>query len=121
MSIGNRPDLIERGTVVWVDLPRGRGSEEAGPHPAVVISRTAMTAGATVLIIPLSSSPDRRRPYEVELEAGDGGLEKAGRARIQQMRVIDKQFIKTRSGRQISQDAMDRIEAAIHDVLDLAD
>ena len=119
MSIGNRPDLIERGTVVWVDLPAGRGSEQRGTRPAIVISATAMTAGATVQVIPLSRREDRGRPYEVPLLPGDTGLPDSGMALIQQMRAIDKQYIVSRTGTRIDTSAMERIEAAIHLVLDL--
>ena len=42
--------MIRRGTILWVEFPKHRGSEQAGQRPAVVVSRTAGTIGTKQFI-----------------------------------------------------------------------
>jgi mRNA interferase MazF len=116
--IGNQPDLIERGTIVEVDLPT-RGHEQGGRRPAVVISATAMTAGSTLIVVPITASPGLRRPYELQLAPGDSGLEMTSTALVHQMRAIDRRFIVDRGRGRMSEFAMSRLDEVIMRVLGL--
>jgi mRNA interferase MazF len=119
--IGNKPDFIERGTIVQANLDPRRGSEESGQRPAVVVSATPMTAGPTVIVIPFTtSSRDRIRPYEVTLAPKETGLPEESTALIQHIRVLDKQFILDRHRGRVVDSAMEKIDAAIRRVLNVA-
>jgi len=118
--IGNRPDFIERGTIIQADLPK-RGHEQGGERPAVVVSRTAMTAGSTVIILPCSTNlPAQPRPYIVLLEPEESGLPYPSAVLIQHIRVLDKDFILDRRRGLVIPAAMARIDFAMMNVMDLA-
>jgi mRNA-degrading endonuclease toxin of MazEF toxin-antitoxin module len=118
--IGNKPDFIERGTVIQASIPK-RGHEEGGDRPAVVVSATRMTAGSTLLVVPCTTTPaDRPRPYEVALEPEESGLPFPSTALVQHLRVIDKRFILDRHRGRIIEPAMLRIDAVLRLVLDVA-
>lgn len=119
--IGNKPDFIERGTIVQADLNPRRGSEQSGERPAVVVSATPMTAGPTVVVIPFTTSPrDRERPYEVTLSPEETGLPEESTALVHHIRVLDKRYIKIRHRGRVIESAMIRIDAVIKRVLDVA-
>jgi mRNA interferase MazF len=119
--IGNKPDFIERGTVIEVDLGSNRGSEQAGHRPAVVVSATAMTVGPTLLIVPFTTSPrDRIRPYELTLEPDETGLPMQSTALVHHLRVLDKRFILDRHRGRVTDEAMARLGVVIRLVMDLA-
>lgn len=119
--IGNKPDFIERGTIVQVDLDPRRGSEQAGKRPAVIVSATPMTAGPTVIIVPFTTSPRTQvRPYEVTLSPEETGLPEESTALVHHLRVVDKRFILSRNRGRVIEPAMQRIDAVIRRVLDVA-
>jgi len=119
--IGNRADLIDRGTIVQANLNPQRGSEQAGVRPAVVVSATPMTAGPTVIVIPFTTAQKGRpRPYEVTLSTDETGLPEESTALIQHIRVLDKRFIVIRNRGFVTAAAMARIDAAIRMVLNVA-
>ena len=92
--IGNRPDFLERGTIVQANLNPQRGSEQAGQRPAVIVSATPMTAGPTVVVIPFTTTiPTKERPYEVVLTPAETGLPETSAALIHHIRVLDKRYI----------------------------
>ena len=118
--IGNRPDMLERGTVIQARLPK-RGHEQGGDRPAVIVSASAMTVGSTVIIVPCTTKiEDRPRPYVVVLEPDETGLPFPSAALIQHIRVLDKQFILDRRRGLVVPAAMARIDAAVAAVLDIA-
>lgn len=117
--IGNRPDLIERGTIIQANLPK-RGHEQGGERPAVVVSRTAMTAGTTIIVLPCSTTlQENPRPYVVILEPEESGLPYTSAVFIQHIRVLDKEFILDRRRGLVVPAAMVRIDSAMMDVMDL--
>jgi mRNA interferase MazF len=119
--IGSKPDFIERGTIVQANLDPRRGTEQSGRRPAVVVSATAMTAGPTVVVIPFTSSPrDRIRPYEVTLTPEETGLPHESTALVHHIRVLDKQYILDRNRGHVVDSAMERIDAVIRLVLNVA-
>jgi mRNA interferase MazF len=119
--LGNKPDFIERGSIVQADLNPRRGSEEAGERPAVVVSATAMTAGPTLVVIPFTTSPrDRPRPYEVTLSPQETGLPMESTALVHHIRVLDKRFILDRHRGRVIESAMAKIDDVIRLVLNVA-
>lgn len=121
--IGSRPDFIERGTIVDANLGSvliPSGSKQAGDRPAVVVSKTEMTAGSTVIVIPFTTKVQgRSRPYEVLLAPSETGLPYESAALVHHIQVVDKGRIQRRPGR-VTDLAMARIDAAIRLVLDVA-
>ena len=98
---------IERGAVFWVMLDPVQGSELAKTRPCVVISSTELNAvRRTVVIVPLTStSAPQNWPLLIELPTFTAKT----RARIEQIRVVDKSRLQARM------DAMDDAAMALID------
>lgn len=78
---------MKRGEVWWVDLDPTRGSELRKRRPALILSVDALNrARRTVVVVPLSSSPEPRPPLVVPVpSAGPGSV-----AICDQLRAVDK-------------------------------
>jgi len=79
---------IERGDVFWTRLDPVQGSEMAKTRPCVVVSLTELNVvRRTVVIIPLTSTTSPPNwPLLIELPTFNAKT----RARIEQIRVVDK-------------------------------
>lgn len=105
---------IERADVYWVTLDPVQGSELAKTRPCVVVSATELNAvRRTVVIVPLTStSAPPQWPLLIELPS----FTPKTRARIEQIRVVDKSRLRERIGR-MDDEAMALIQAALALVL----
>ena len=105
---------IERADVFWVTLDPVQGSEMAKTRPCVVVSSTELNAvRRTVVIVPLTStSAPQNWPLLIELPTFTAKT----RARIEQIRVVDKSRLRARIGA-MDNEAMDLIETALALVL----
>lgn len=91
---------MQRGDVYWVNLEPVRGSEVGRRRPAVVIQNEAANRSSpTVTVIPLTTSVDRVYPFQIRLEAGEGGLPKPGKALCEQIRTLSRARLTQRIGR----------------------
>ena len=106
--------FIERGDVFWVTLDPVQGSEMAKTKPCVVVSLTELNAvRRTVVIVPLTSTTAPPNwPLLIELPTFTAKT----RARIEQIRVVDKSRLRSRIGT-MDDEAMASIEAAMNLVL----
>lgn len=78
---------MKRGEVWWVDLDPTRGSELRKRRPALILSVDALNrARRTVVVVPLSSSPEPRPPLVVPVPSA--GPESV--AICDQLRAVDK-------------------------------
>lgn len=110
--------LIERGEVFWVTLDPVQGSEMAKTRPCVVVSQTELNAvRRTVVIVPLTSTNSPASwPLLIELPT----FTQKTRARIEQIRVVDKRRLRERIG-VMDDEAMALVEAAMALVLGIGD
>lgn len=85
---------IKRGEIYWVNLDPTVSSEIQKKRPALVVSNDIGNHySPLVTIVPISSSIHKPYPFEVLIEAGDGGIKKQSLAKANQVRTIDKQRI----------------------------
>ena len=105
---------VERSDVFWVTLDPVQGSEMAKTRPCVVLSQTELNAvRRTVVIVPLTSTNSPPNwPLLIELPTFTAKT----RARIEQIRVVDKSRLRARIDAMDSE-AMASIEAAMALVL----
>ena len=93
---GIRPletELIERGSIYWVNLDPTEGPEIGKIRPAVVISNNINNQlSDTVTIIPITSSTGKIYPFEVFIPQGI--VSNDSKAKANQIRTIDKKRIK---------------------------
>jgi mRNA interferase MazF len=106
---------VRRGEVWWVDLDPTRGSEIRKTRPAVVLSVDALNrARRTVVVVPLSSSPDPRPPIVVAVpSAGEDSV-----AVCDQVRAVDKGRLARMKGR-LSDVDLRAIEDGLRTILGL--
>ena len=106
--------VIERGDVYWAALDPVIGSELAKTRPCVVVSATEVNAARrTVVIVPLTTTTAPPNwPLLIELPT----FTAKSRARIEQIRVIDKSRLRQQIDT-MDTVAMQQIEMALAVVL----
>jgi mRNA interferase MazF len=109
---------MRRGDVYLVDLEPVRGTETNKKRPAVLVSndaanRTAQRNGrGVVTVVPVTSNAARVYPFQVALEAGEGGLERPSKAQAEQIRSVDVVRLERRLGG-LSAGSLRRLDDAV--------
>ncbi len=108
---------MKRGDIYWVHLIPRSGSEQTEPRPVVRVSHDGFNQTHTwrsVIIVPLSTSPARRRrgPTAVLLPKGAGGLTQEGTALCHQVTTLDCTKLERRIGT-LSAALMDQVDAGL--------
>lgn len=82
----------QRGEIYWVNLDPTVGSEISKTRPALIISNNTGNQYATrVIIAPISSRGiSKVYPFEVLVQAGEGGLSQRCKVLLDQIRTVDK-------------------------------
>jgi mRNA interferase MazF len=81
-------ELPDRGSLVWVEFSPHADHEEAGRHPAIVLTtKTYHERSPTAVVCPISRT-ERGWPMEVKLPAG---LPVSGVVLVDQVRSIDRE------------------------------
>lgn len=115
-----RPDP-RRGELWWVDWAPGRGSEQTGRRPAVIVQTDPANRNPrypNTIVVTLSSK-GRDVPSHVRLEpTEDNGLSDVSFAKCEQVLTISKDRLQDRLGRLGTKDVR-RVSAALRTVLAL--
>jgi mRNA interferase MazF len=94
---------MRRGDVYLADLDPARGGEAAKRRPVVVVShdalnRTVVSLGrGVVTVVPLTSNVAIVHPFQVLVEAGAAGLDRASKAPAEQVRAVAVERLGPRS------------------------
>ena len=82
--------MIRRGQIYWINLDPTIGTVIQKTRPCVIVSNDVANRYSTlVTVVPVSSNVSKPYPFEVLLNAGDGGLKKQSLAKINQMKAVD--------------------------------
>lgn len=87
---------MRQGDLYWYDFGSPRGSDPGFRRPVVVVQSNTFndTALATVVVCALSSNLRlARRPGNVTLHAGEGGLERDSVVNVTQLGTVDRRFL----------------------------
>lgn len=107
-----------RGEVWLVNFNPGRGSEQKGIRPALVIQNdTGNTYAATTIVAALTTTI-KEFPVTVVLPAGDGGLKQKSMINLAQILTIDRRRLQKRLG-SLGEPTMQRVDEAIRVSLDV--
>lgn len=93
--------IVDRGTIVLVELDPTVGHEQRGTRPCVAVSDPAVNADRRFLLIavvPVTGMPGEGALYP-ELSPGKSGLTKTSYALVDHLRSIDKRRIRRVFGR----------------------
>jgi len=106
--------VIERGSVVMVDLGPTVGHEQRGLRPCVVVSDPDVLTALRyplVAIVPVTGRPGEGALYPA-LEAGASGLRQPSWVLADQVRSVDKRRVQRLVGR-VSDAELGAIDAAL--------
>src|SRR5579875_3124107 len=83
-----------RGEVWLADLGTGRGHEQSGQRPVLVLSEDSFNSGLAglLMVIPLTSkvSKSKQIPAHIQVNPPEGGLKTASVVLCDQLRTISK-------------------------------
>ena len=88
---------MDKGEIWVVNLSSGRGNEQSGSRPCLILANTKTNL---VTIVPLTSNLEALRfPYTLEIKSSEkNGLESDSIALIFQLQAIDKRRIVKKIG-----------------------
>src|SRR4030066_1559741 len=90
---------ILRGEVRWADLNPGRGNEQAGLRPVLILSHDVFNErSGTVIAVAITSHP-QRAGFPLTLELGSKDLPKKSWVKISQIRTLAVERIGKKLGR----------------------
>lgn len=106
---------MKRGEIWWVDFEPTRGSEIKKRRPALIVTDNALNRiRRTVVVIPLSSSPNPQPPIVVSVpSAGVNSV-----AVCDQIRAVDKTRLSEKIG-MLKESEMRTIEKSLAQILSL--
>ncbi len=111
-----------RGDLFWLDWSPGRGSEQAGQRPALVVQTDAANCVEryTNTIVVAISTSGKPVPFHVRIQPDDGnGLRDVSFAKCEQIMTVSRDRLDGRLGCLSAAD-MNRVDYALCKVLGLA-
>ena len=110
-----------RAELWWVDWSPGRGSEQTGLRPALIVQTDAASSNPhypNVVVVTVSSK-SRPVPFHVALPSDSAtGLERESFAKCEQIMTISKDRLVRRIG-QVGPETIEKVTAALRLVLNL--
>lgn len=104
---------IKRGEIYWVDWGEGKGSEQEGIRPALIIqNNVGNEASPTTIIASLTTAPNKPYPFLVEFTKEESGLEEGGTVGLAAIVTIDKIRLGDKCG-QLTSKKMLEVDKAI--------
>jgi mRNA interferase MazF len=101
-----------------VDFSPGRGSEQSGLRPAVVIQNDVGNQYAATTIVAAITTTINPYPVTVFVEKGEGGLPRRSMVNLAQLLTLDKSRLQRRLG-VLNEERMRMVAEAIRVSLDL--
>jgi len=112
---------VHRGDIWFVDWSPGRGSEQTGMRPAVIIQTDAANRNPHYpnTIVLTVSTKGKAVPFHVPVNPSEGnGLQEKSFVKCEQILTISKERLTRRVGR-LDNERFEAVEAAILQVLEI--
>ena len=111
--------MARRGEIYYVDWSPGRGSEQAGVRPALIIQNDVGNQfSPTTIVAGISTQQRRSYPFQVAITAQESGLPRASIIKCEQIQTIDQARLGRLAGL-LGQDTMREVDLALHRSLGL--
>jgi mRNA interferase MazF len=107
-----------RGEVWLVNFNPGRGSEQKGIRPALVIQNDTGNIHAATTIVAAITTTIKEFPVTVVAPASEGGLRQRSMVNLAQLLTIDKARLQKRLGN-LSESTLQKVNEAIRVSLDV--
>ena len=112
--------MAKRGEIYYVDWSPGRGTEQTGIRPALVIQNDVGNQySPTTIVVAISSQQRRVYPFQVSVTAQESGLPQDSVIKCEQIQTIDRERIGSLAGA-LDKNRMAEVDAALHRSLGLA-
>jgi mRNA interferase MazF len=93
------PQEIKRGEIYWVSWNPGRGSEQSGLRPALVIQNDVGNKySPTTIVAALTTAIEKPYPFTVKVSAKESGLPKDSTVNLAVIMTIDKTRLTDKCG-----------------------
>lgn len=107
---------ILRGNIVWADLNRVRGREQAGLRPVLILSEDVFNEhSGTAIAVAITSQP-QRAGFPLTYELVGSGLPKPSWVKISQIRTLSVERIGKKIGR-VKTEELDIIIEGLNEIL----
>jgi mRNA interferase MazF len=111
--------MARRGEIYYVDWSLGRGSEQAGVRPALIIQNdTGNRFSPTTIVAAVSTRQRGRFPFQVPVSASESGLPRDSIVKCEQIQTIDQARLGRLRG-SLSEEKMQEVDLALHRSLGL--
>jgi mRNA interferase MazF len=107
-----------RGEVWLVNFHPGRGSEQQGVRPALIIQNNVGNQYAATTIVAAITSTIKIYPVTVPLKKGEGGLKQTSVINLAQILTVDKSRLQQRLGA-LRTETLDQVNTSIRISLDV--
>jgi mRNA interferase MazF len=114
------PTFPRRGEVWTVNFNPGRGSEQRGIRPALIIQNDVGNEYAATTIVAAITTTLTAYPVTVPLKKGEGGLPQPSMVNLAQVLTLDKARLRRRLGI-LPAERLAMVDAAIGISLDVGD
>jgi mRNA interferase MazF len=104
--------ICKRGEIWMVNFNPGRGSEQTGVRPALIIQNDIGNQYASTTIVAAITTTIKKYPVTVLLAQGKGGLKQSSMVNLAQILTIDKGRLIKKLGH-VGDDKMKEIDEAI--------
>jgi len=103
----------KRGEIYLVNWNPGRGSEQTGKRPALVIQNdTGNKYSPTTIVAACSTASVKAYPFIVRVQAKESGVDKDSSINLAQIMTVDKTRLEIKLG-QLSSEKMLEIDGAL--------
>ncbi|MEK7681646.1 MAG: type II toxin-antitoxin system PemK/MazF family toxin [Chloroflexota bacterium] len=91
--------MVKRGEIYWVDWHPGRGAEQTGVRPALIIQNDVGNEHSeSTIIASLTTAPIKPYPFVVSVTAKESGIPKDSFINLSTIMTIDKERLRERCG-----------------------
>lgn len=105
--------MVKRGEIYDVDFSPGRGREQLGTRPALIIQNNLGNEySPTTIVAAITSRQKKAYPFHVEFAAAESGLHHDGTVLLEQVLTIDQARL-VRCRGQIPPARMREVDAAL--------
>ena len=111
--------MARRGEIYYVDWSAGRGAEQAGIRPALIVQNdTGNQFSPTTIVAAISTQRRQPYPFQVLVMGQESGLTQASVIKCEQIQTIDQGRLGRLVGT-LSAGKMDEVDLALHRSLGL--
>lgn len=104
---------VKRGEIYWVDWGEGKGSEQSGVRPALIIQNDiGNEMSPNTIIASLTTASNKPYPFLVHSTAKESGLTEDSTVDLASLVTISKTRLGDKCG-QLSKDKMQEVNTAI--------